>query len=687
MILPITGQVNHSHTGRGLEGILVSNGEHVVKTNEAGRFNLKVDPVLHHFIFVCMASGYKASTWFHRCNDLVEGTRVDFVLMPDGRSDARQFKLAHVTDLHICLDQRRERPNPEQVSIELRRTIEDGNADLVIAGGDLTDRGTEAELLATADVLKQATVPVFPLFAGHDGSVLVKAKAPDPSIHYERILGPCSYSLDWGGRHFVLFANEFGKNFAEARRPLQLRWLEADLLAQPEGREIIVVTHIEPNSEMLSLLSRYNITHVFFGHWHSNKVYHHGKMIVAATPPLCFGGIDTSPKGWRQVQFSNDSATMNLRSLGPEIQSPPSPLQPKSLILNSAKPSPSTWCRNLPGYAHRAAPVVCINQLLLARGDKHGMGEQGVYALDIETGQTNWVVKTDASVKNQVTPVGDSVAAISVTGRLYRIDVNSGQVAWTADLSGYPQRWIYSSPLAVNDTIVVGASGGYAAYDWANGKCCWTTPSFVSYATDWLPCYANPLLAGGNILVLVPRRGLVALDPKTGSIVWQNDMNLAYFCATPICHRDQLLVAGPTGDLSAIALTDGSLVWQKTILEGGWITGMQPIDENWCCLATTAGEIRCVNLDTGTSRWEFSLQPDLLDMIPYRWNTSSSLSAPVRMGETIIVSASDGCLYALDFDGNCVSANSFGSPITASSTTDGSRLLFTTFDSRVFRFG
>ena len=319
------------------QGCRVSNGERIVRTNDEGEYELTVEPAVHRFVFVTVPDGFSAGEGVYRSTLEWSESRdgVDFRLSPSPERSGRSFTLAQITDTHIVTEGDTHTSGPV-LADALQQLERDVEPDLIIASGDLTDWGTLDQLTAFRDAAASISTPVFPLFGGHDGNqermggiaveefLQLKAEPNNPrlnalvrkkegnasTLHFEAVLGPTYYSLDWGGRHFAFWPNE-DSYYSPAGLERKKGWLWADLALQPEDREIVVVVHTPPPAAFLQALSRYNVRLVLHGHWHSSRVVSYGDMVVAAAPPVCFGGIDTSPRGYRRVRFSGKDAVLD----------------------------------------------------------------------------------------------------------------------------------------------------------------------------------------------------------------------------------------------------------------------------------------------------------------------------------------------------------------------------------------
>ncbi len=705
-------------SGRGLGGLSVSNGERIVQTDDEGRYALEVEPEAHRFVFVTVPDGFQALSGFYRSTldwtDAQEG--VDFGLEPAPERGGRRFTLAQITDTHVVTEGEM-LTSGEVLAEALQQLVREAEPDLIVASGDLTDWGRLSQLTLFREAVETISTPVFPLFGGHDGNeertggvsveefMKLKATPNNPKLqeiveknadntstrHFEAVLGPSYYSFDWGGRHFAFYPNE-QSFFSPADRERKETWFWADLGVQSADREIVVVVHTPPPVSFLDALSRYNVRLVLHGHWHSSKVFSYGKMVVAAAPPICFGGIDTSPRGYRLVRFGEEDAAVEIRELQPAGASPPSGDAPPEISLDRGALR-LRWEQRLPGGLHRAAPVPVGDRLLLSLRDEGDPGRGGVCCVEAGSGDLVWHTHTDAAVKNSAAVEGSVCVAVSVTGRVYALEVASGGVLWQADLPRYPERWVYTSPVIADGTVYAGAKAGYAAYDLETGEQQWYTSNEGS--DNWA-CYASPQVYENLLLLLVQRRGLMALDRQSGDVAWEQQVGVEYPYAAPVVAGDLLVSGGGSSNLhhftgeasplTALQTGSGEVVWSRPVLPASYPTGLLAKDGR-IYATTPEGEALCFDFDSGALVWRFQTGDDLLDMVPYRRGVRSILAAPVAFEDCLLICGCDGCLYVLDAaSGECRGRTALGSPITASPCAVEGGLFVGTYDGRIFCF-
>ena len=685
MTIEIRGRVMDEPSGRGLGGVLVSNGEQIVQTDEEGRYALEVEPGVHRFVFVTVPDGFRATSEFYSSTrnwtDAQDGVDFGFESVPERAT--RQFTLVQITDTHVVTEG--EMLTSGEVLVEsLQQLVREADPDVIVVSGDLTNRGELAELYCFREAQETVSTPVFPLFGGHDGNEeRYEGGSADNTFtrNFEAVLGPSYYSFDWGGRHFAFYPNE-QSFFSLADQERKEVWFWADLALQPADREIVVVVHTPPPVSFLEALSRYNVRLVLHGHWHSSKVFSYKEMVVAATPAFCFGGIDTSPRGYRVARFGEEGAEVELCAHKPTGVLPPSGDTSVEISFDEMGLR-LRWEQQLPGGLHRAAPVQAGDQMLLSLRDEGYPARNGICCIEVSSGDLVWHARTDATVKNSVAVDDGICVAVSVTGRVHALEEASGRLLWHANLPGYPDRWVYTSPVIAEGTLYAGAKAGYAAFDLKTGEQQWYVP--VDDSDNW-SCYASPQVYEDLLLLLVPRRGLMALDRQSGEVVWEQQIGVEYPYPTPIVSEDLLVSGGDSSHLTALRAISGEVVWDKPILPSSYPTGLLVWDGR-IYATTSEGDALCFDFNSGALLWRFQTGGDLLDMVPYRRGVQSILAAPVHFEDCLLICGCDGCLYALDAaSGECRGRTAFGSPITAPPCVVEGGLFVGTYDGRIFCF-
>jgi outer membrane protein assembly factor BamB len=115
----------------------------------------------------------------------------------------------------------------------------------------------------------------------------------------------------------------------------------------------------------------------------------------------------------------------------------------------------------------------------------------------------------------------DRVYSMGATGILNALDARTGKRIWSHDTSAENKRevpfWgISSSPLVVDDIVIVSVGGTLAGYDVTTGKQRWTGPGHGgSYSSP------HPVTIDGVTQVLIlSSPGVVSVNPVDGKLLW-----------------------------------------------------------------------------------------------------------------------------------------------------------------------
>ena len=200
-----------------------------------------------------------------------------------------------------------------------------------------------------------------------------------------------------------------------------------------------------------------------------------------------------------------------------------------------------------------------------------------------------------------------------MTGRLSAFDTRSGQTLWTTDLHGHPDRWIYTSPVVIDNVVYAGAKAGYGAYNLADGEPLWYyEPSSLRtlqrrvglldgkplwyYAptdsrSDYLPCYASPVVIQDTIVLFVQRTGMIGLERASGRERWRREMDVEYMYPQPVAVDGGILSCGDPGELVKLDPKTGQLLWQRRITEDKHLSGLGA-NRNDIFVITPSGDCR-----------------------------------------------------------------------------------------------
>ena len=551
--------------------------------------------------------------------------------------------------------------------------------------------------------------------------------------YFERVLGPTHFSFDYGSWHFVLYPNE-EHEFSAYDQLRKERWLEADLAMQPAGRPIAVGVHMPPRTDLLERLAKHDVRLVLHGHTHTARAFRHDDMVIASTPPLCWGGSSTDPRGFRALRFDGDSFDMELRAAGGGRSRDRSEGRSKDAghagapaaaraegrskdrskgglegrskeAAHAGVPAPGSgsplrpvWETRLPARVHRAAPVLCQGGLVVSLQDDDDGRESGVCGVDLDDGSIRWHCRTDSAVRNSAAAADGALFALSDCGRLWSLDAETGEVLWRADTPGFPERWMAGSPAVADGVVYAGAKSGYGACDARTGEPLWfrrfsgTLDLIADPAGDKWGAWFTPIVCGQLLICLVPRRGLTALDRESGRIVWEHGLpGTQDWWASPILTGDAVVSGGEPNHLLAVRARDGGVLFDERVLDesavaNNYVSGLAA-EGTLLYAGTGDGKVIACDPGTGTVRWEFRTGEALLDMAPQRRGGGTVLAPPVIYGGRVVACGADGVVYRLNADtGDCEGKVEFSSPVTAAPVPLEDGIAAVTWDGVLRRF-
>jgi outer membrane protein assembly factor BamB len=197
-----------------------------------------------------------------------------------------------------------------------------------------------------------------------------------------------------------------------------------------------------------------------------------------------------------------------------------------------------------------------------------------VIALAADTGDVLW----RAILPNQVLAppaIGDEqVIFKTVDGKVLALELQTGESLWAYE-HGSPMLILRSSsaPQIVGNKVVVGFSDGkLAALNLSNGSLLWERniafPQGVTAADQLIDIAADPLLSCDVIYVVTYQGQLAAVSLRSGRILWQR--NFSSYSGLSV--GNSLYITDTEGGVWAFDRSTGELLWQQQLLRHRGLT-------------------------------------------------------------------------------------------------------------------
>lgn len=214
-----------------------------------------------------------------------------------------------------------------------------------------------------------------------------------------------------------------------------------------------------------------------------------------------------------------------------------------------------------------------------------------------------------------LSPDGRSVYTFGATAIVNALDAKDGSVVWSRNAAmdakvKIPEAWwgFASSPLVVDDLVIIAAGGKLVAYDVATGDPRWFGPdSGYGYSSPHLMT-----IDGIAQILLQYGPGVISVAPVDGALLWQHRWPGAFLLQPALIpeHRNDILVgAGDTGGIGIrrIAVAHGPGGWTT---EERWTSnGLKPyfndfVAHNGHAFGFDGSILSCIDLTDGKRKWK-----------------------------------------------------------------------------------
>jgi outer membrane protein assembly factor BamB len=223
-----------------------------------------------------------------------------------------------------------------------------------------------------------------------------------------------------------------------------------------------------------------------------------------------------------------------------------------------------------------------------------------------------WESNAGAGPRGTPTLRNGRVYTFGATGILNALDARDGAVVWTrnaaSDTGAKVPIWGFSSsPLVVDDVVLVAASGRLVAYDLGTGNRRWLGPDSGS-------SYSSPQLlkiGGVDQLLLLSAAGATSVVPSDGRVLWKHSWP-GFAALQPALTADGgvlITTASAAGGIGTrrLAVAQGLGGW--TVEEVWTSTGLKPyfndlVVHDGHAFGFDGAILACIGLQDGKRKWK-----------------------------------------------------------------------------------
>ncbi|MFC5471333.1 PQQ-binding-like beta-propeller repeat protein [Cohnella suwonensis] len=249
------------------------------------------------------------------------------------------------------------------------------------------------------------------------------------------------------------------------------------------------------------------------------------------------------------------------------------------------------WRLNL-GSPSNGSPTIAGKSLFI--GADNGI----LRAIDPEEGKVKWTYKAKGKIRSTPAVYEDEVYFTDDLGNAYALNEASGTVRWTAKLDGP----IGGKPVA-SDT--------------------------------WDYYLSSPVVDASAIYVGSAGRSFVALDRKSGQLLWKRESETGTFHSTAALTEKAVYIGDDLGTLYALNIRNGNILWTaKTIAP---FQSSPSVRDGVVYIGGRDTFVHAYEADTGEPLWRHSS------------GTSWVPSSPATTDSLVVVGSSDaGLVHVLD---------------------------------------
>lgn len=465
-------------------------------------------------------------------------------------------RLAILSDVHVTPGNANEGKLREAVA-----EINAADVDAVMLTGDLTNEGSDEQLINIKGILDGIIHPFYIIPGNHENNWSQSA---------------CKTFNDlWGSDRFVFTVDNLvvvGMNCGPFMKmgdghikQEDLLWLDSTLnvMVKP-GMRVLSVNHypilddLDNYRAYVDILKKYPVITHQCGHYHSWRLYETDGINGVMVRALDMGGGNY---GYTLMTIDLDRQWIYIynKVLGKD------PEQMYAYHINTEYDTPQLTERQYTvpeGFVIER--VVADNASIFTRV---GIDNQNIYfgnslgyckAVDKKTGELRWQYKTDAMLFSRPA-VGDKCVVLPTSDkRLIWLDKKSGKAKWQYNADGP-----YVADGVVKDGILY--QGGYKnfqAWDVKWHRLLWQYDDINNY------CQASPVVDGNDVIFGAWDTYLRSLDRRTGALHWQwnNGKNVNLYSpgnVVPVVTPNHVVTVAPDRFTTALDRKSGQQLWRE----------------------------------------------------------------------------------------------------------------------------
>ena len=512
---------------------------------------------------------------------------------------ATDIRVAFLTDIHVTPGSVWEK-GLYQIIDEINK---DDKFDFAVITGDLSNRGSDAELLTVKKAFDTFKVPYHVIPGNHESCWSETAGQT-----YLKIWGNDRFAFRFKDCYFISFStgpfNKMGDGHVKAE---DLHWLDETLKenASDKNTKVIAMPHYPLKDglgnwpDVTKILKKYNTVAVFCGHEHQSKKMNFDSVPGIMGRPLLYG--DDPVPGYNIIEITGDQISCGPKKLGEPAQFT---FQfqcgdPAFLDGLQVDPLPEPPGGTLPEKVQLAEALTDTGSIFTGTAVHDGIVYYGNSLGELKAFDTNakkplWTVPFGFGASFYSTPLyWNGILTVGTSKKeIVGFNAKSGEILW---------RIPTVSPIVCDGTIVDGflymglGRQDFCKIDVKTGEIVWTYTGVKEIFQG------APSIAEGRVVFGAWDQHLYCVDAETGKEVWKwttGKPNLLFSPGNvvPVIGKEQVIVVAPDRFMTALDLKTGREIWRNNKYKVRESMGCSP-DRKHTYAKTMDGEVVCVETD------------------------------------------------------------------------------------------
>jgi outer membrane protein assembly factor BamB/Icc-related predicted phosphoesterase len=470
---------------------------------------------------------------------------------------------AFLTDLHVSPGQASDSSLHAMVD-EINRAV----VDFTVITGDISNTGSDDELLAVQKALSKLNKPCYILPGNHETNWSESA-----GLTFNKLWGNDRFLFKYKGYMFVgLNTGPFMKMGDGYVKGEDLNWLKRQLVQRKSKNDVLIsFTHyplaegLDNWNEVTDLLKSFNCRIGFCGHGHRLSLLNFdgilGIMGRSGLPE------NSGPSGYNIVKLQNDSVLVFNKGLSappgkPIISINYQAADTLSKIAVSSKPDFSVnkvyTNREIVAELSDTASILSgpclVNDTVLIYGNSLGW----LKAISTTKKRIIWQVQLKGPVYSTPVSTGGVVVLGVVDGSVIGLDAFTGKQFWIVK-TGRP---VLSEGIVEDNSVYIGAGDrSFYRINTRSGKIIW------QYSGVEGLIQGKPAISGSSVFFGAWDTHLYCLDKNTGTLSWKWDNGRPQKLYSPgniypVCTDDRVFIVAPDRYMTAINIKSGKEIWR-----------------------------------------------------------------------------------------------------------------------------